>query len=216
MNSKFPVVVLISGNGSNLQAIMDSARAGSPIDIRAVISNNSNAFGLERAQKAGIPTHAISHQDYKTRQEFEQVLRKSIDSYQPRLIILAGFMRQLTPEFVKEYEGKIINIHPSLLPKYPGLNTHRKVLKAKDSSHGITIHYVNDEVDGGPIICQAAFTVHPDDTEASLQERAHQLEHKLYPQVIEWIAQGRLRLQDEVVYFDNKLINEQGIPLSSH
>lgn len=206
------VVVLISGNGSNLQAIIDATQRGLPINICAVISNCSDAFGLVRAQKAGIPTHFISHQQM-TRREFENKLRQQINYYQPQLIVLAGFMRKLTPEFVNDYDGRMINIHPSLLPKYPGLNTHQKVISAKDSEHGVTIHYVNAEIDGGPIICQGAIPVLKDDTENTLQQRIHDLEHKLYPQVIEWIAKGRVQLREHQVYFDNKPITKQGVTL---
>lgn len=190
----FPIVVLISGNGSNLQAMIDAISQGLDIDIRAVISNHAGAFGLERAKRANIPTHVIDHQQFAHRAEFETALCTQIDAYQPQLLALAGFMRRLSAKFVQHYAGRIINIHPSLLPKYPGLDTHRRVLQAQETVHGVTIHYVTAEVDAGPIICQQRLTIYPDDTEISLQQRIHQLEHQLYPQVLAWIAAGRLQL----------------------
>ena len=190
----FPIVVLISGDGSNLQAMIDATSQGLDVDIRAVISNRADAFGLERAKRANIPTHVIDHQQFAARTEFEAALRKQIDAYQPRLIALAGFMRRLSAEFVRHYAGRMINIHPSLLPKYPGLNTHQRVLQAQETIHGVTIHYVTADIDAGPVICQQSLTVHPNDTESSLHQRIHQLEHQLYPQVLAWIAAGRLQL----------------------
>lgn len=190
----FPIVVLISGNGSNLQAMIDATSQGLDVDIRAVISNRADAFGLERAKRANIPAHVIDHQQFARRSQFETALRTQIDAYQPQLIALAGFMRRLSAEFVQHYAGKIINIHPSLLPKYPGLDTHRRVLQAQETVHGVTVHYVTAEIDAGPIICQQRLTVNSDDTEISLQQRIHQLEHQLYPQVLVWIAAGRLHL----------------------
>lgn len=205
---KLSIVVLISGNGSNLQAIIDAIQHGLAVEIRAVISNQSRAFGLERAKQAHIPTHIIEHNQFPDRAAFETALSAQINVYTPQLIVLAGFMRRLTPEFAQQYAGRMINIHPSLLPKYPGLNTHRRVLKAKDTTHGVTIHYVTADVDAGPIICQSQLTVHPDDTEESLQQRIHALEHQLYPQVLSWFAAGRLQLtQNGKVLLDQRLIS---------
>ncbi len=209
-----PIVVLISGNGSNLQAIIKAAEQGLAVDIRAVISNRSDAFGLERARKANIPTHVIPHLQFSNRQVFEDALLQQIDYYQPQLVVLAGFMRRLTADFVKHYRARMINIHPSLLPKYPGLDTHQRALAAKDAQHGVTIHYVNEQVDGGPIICQASLDILTDDTQDSLLPRIHQLEHRLYPLVLEWIAAGRLSLTPLGVMFDGKLINKSGLQLS--
>lgn len=182
-----PIVVLISGNGSNLQAIIDAIHQGLAVEIRAVICSRSDAFGLERARQAGIPTHVIQN---------EQALRTQIDAYAPQLVVLAGFMRRLTADFVQHYSGRMINIHPSLLPKYPGLHTHRRVLEAQEAVHGVTIHYVTAEVDAGPIIYQASIPVTSGDDEETLQRRIQILEHRLYPQVLAWIAAGRLKLTD--------------------
>lgn len=200
--TKLPIVVLISGNGSNLQAIIDAAAQGLAVDIRAVISNCPDAFGLQRAKQAGIPAHAIAHDQFSNRRAFEQELQTQIDYYHPELVVLAGFMRRLTPEFVQHYAGRMINIHPSLLPKYPGLHTHQRVLQAGDTQHGVSIHFVTDEVDGGPLICQSKLTVLPNDTAESLQQRIHQLEHHLYPQVLAWFADRRVHLTQRGVELD--------------
>ena len=192
-----PIVILISGNGSNLQAIIDAIDQGLDVEIRAVISNRPNAFGLERAKRAHLHTHLINHRQFSNRADFETALQTQIDHYQPSLIVLAGFMRRLSAEFVQHYAGRMINIHPSLLPKYPGLNTHRRVLTNQELTHGVTIHYVTADIDAGPIICQSQLTIDPGETEQSLQTRIHQLEHRLYPQVLAWIAAGRLQLTDQ-------------------
>ncbi len=182
------IVVLISGNGSNLQAIIDAIHQGLDVEIRAVISNRAGAFGLERAKRAGIPARIIDHTQFSHRAAFETALRVQIDAYTPQLVVLAGFMRRLTANFVEHYSQCMINIHPSLLPKYPGLATHQRVLTARDTIHGVTVHYVTAEVDSGPIICQASITVEPDDTAATLEQRIHALEHKLYPQALAKLA----------------------------
>lgn len=203
---KLPIVVLISGNGSNLQAIIAAIQQGLPVKICAVISNRSDAFGLERAKQAGIPAHAISHREFHNRRAFEAALQEKIDEYQPKIVVLAGFMRRLTAEFVAHYVGRMINIHPSLLPKYPGLDTHRQVLNAKDTEHGVSIHYVTAEVDKGPLICQASLPVHANDTEERLTQRIHDLEHQLYPQVLGWLAAGRLQWTAAGVTLDGKAL----------
>src|SRR3990167_2944021 len=198
------IVVLISGNGANLQAIIDAKRQGLPVDIRAVISNQADAFGIVRAKKAHIPVQIVSHSDYPSRDTFEAALKQTIDRYSPQTIVLAGFMRKLCSTFVAHYAGHIINIHPSLLPQYPGLHTHRRVLAAGDQEHGASIHFVTDAVDAGPLICQARLKVHPEDTEDSLKYRVQQLEHFIYPKVLEWLARGRLILQDHQVLLDGQ------------
>lgn len=196
-----PIVVLISGNGSNLQAIIDAARRDLAVEIRAVISSRSDAWGLQRAKQAGIPAHVIKN---------ETGLVELIDSYSPKIIVLAGYMRRLSPEFVQHYAGRIINIHPSLLPKYPGLDTHKKVLQAQDKLHGVTIHFVTEEVDAGPIICQAQLNIEPHDSEDTLKTRIHTLEHRLYPQVLSWLAAGRVKLDSNgKVTLDGELIQLQ-------
>lgn len=198
---KLPIVVLISGNGSNLQAIIDAAQQDLAVEIRAVISSRSDALGLQRAKQAGIPAHVIKN---------ETGLAELIDSYGPQIIALAGYMRRLSPGFVQHYAGRIINIHPSLLPKYPGLDTHKRVLQAQDRRHGVTIHFVTQEVDAGPIICQAQLNVGPQDNEDTLKARIHALEHKLYPQVLSWLAAGRLQLNSNGrVTLDGEAIHMQ-------
>jgi len=200
----FSCVVLISGNGSNLQAIID---AGFASDIRAVISNKADAYGLVRAQAANIPTAILSHKDFGSRELYDAALAKLISNYNPQLIILAGFMRILSHAFVKQFAGKIINIHPSLLPKYPGLNTHARVLSAKDSHHGVSVHFVTEALDGGPLIAQTSLNISPQDTVHTLQERVHTLEHKIYPQVLKLFKEKRIQLIDSQVFIDNKAIS---------
>ena len=187
--------VFISGNGSNLQAIIDATSNGL-IDgqICCVLSNKKEAYGLARAKKANIPTIVIEHQNYENREEFDNALLQSLQKYNPDLIVLAGFMRILTPVFIKPYLGKLINIHPSLLPKYPGLNTHQKVIANKDTEHGVTVHFVDENLDGGPICAQSTMKVESNDIE-TLEKRIHELEHELYPKVIQDFAKGNLELQ---------------------
>lgn len=204
------IVVLISGNGSNLQAIIDAIEAGQiPAEIVAVVSNKAEAYGLERAGKANIPTVVLPYADFKDRQKYDQALMQRIDQYQPDLIVLAGFMRILTDEFVDHYLGRMFNIHPSLLPKYKGLGTHRRVLEAGDTEHGATVHFVTPELDSGPVILQGKTTVHASDSEQALEQRVHQIEHKIYPQAVQWFAEGRLRLSGNTVLFDNQPVNPQ-------
>jgi phosphoribosylglycinamide formyltransferase-1 len=193
---KFPIVVLISGNGSNLQAIIDAIDNKLwPIEIKAVISNKADAYGLQRAQTANIPTAVISHKDYDSRENFDHALQQMIDQYQPKLVVLAGFMRILTPGFVQHYAGKMINIHPSLLPKFKGLETHQRALETQEKIHGCTVHYVTEELDSGNIIAQMECEITPADTVESLQEKVHALEHQLLPEVIFWIADKRVQLK---------------------
>lgn len=208
--SPLAVVVLLSGNGSNLQAIVDAIRSRQlHAEIRAVISNNPDAYGLTRARQAGIPVQVLDHREYASREAYDQALQALIDDYQPQLVILAGFMRILTAGFVNHYHGHMLNIHPSLLPKYQGLNTHQRVLEAGDSIHGVSVHFVTPELDGGPVILQAEVPVQPDDTAETLAQRIHQQEHVIYPLVIGWFAEGRLMLQDETVLLDGKPLTEQ-------
>ncbi len=208
--AQLPIVVLISGQGTNLQAIIDASQKGLPVTIRAVISNRADAYGLTRAQEAGIPTHIIAHDSFSSRSDFEQALQKQIDAYNPKAVLLAGFMRKLGSDFVKHYHGRMINIHPSLLPKYPGLNTHKRVLKEGDKEHGVSIHFVTEEVDGGPVICQARLRVAPDDTEETLKQRIHKLEHTAYPQVLQWLSSGSLTLSGKDVYLNDQKLPKAG------
>jgi len=192
--SQLPVVVLLSGSGSNLQAIIDAAQQDLPVEIRAVISNRADAYGLERARLAGIPARLLNHTDYPDRQAFDAALRELIDSYRPALVVLAGFMRILSDDFVRHYEGRMLNIHPSLLPRHRGLDTHARALEAGDREHGATVHFVTPELDSGPIVLQARVAVEPSDSPESLASRVLEQEHLIYPQAIRWFAEGRLRL----------------------
>lgn len=188
------IVVLISGHGSNLQALIDAERRGElgGGQIVAVFSNRADAFGLERARQAGIPTEALSHKDFPSREGFDAALMARIDTYQPDLVVLAGFMRILTPAFVQHYAGRLINIHPSLLPKYPGMHTHARALEAGDAEHGATVHFVTEGVDEGPVILQGHVPVRPDDTPETLQQRVHAIEHQIYPEAVRRLCTQRL------------------------
>jgi phosphoribosylglycinamide formyltransferase-1 len=193
--SPLPVVVLISGSGSNLQALIDAQLAGTlPIDIRAVISNRADAFGLQRAQRAGLTTQVLSHRDYPTRDAYDAELLALIDGFAPGLVILAGFMRILTPAFVAHFHGRLFNIHPSLLPKFPGLHTHQRAIDAGEREHGATVHFVTEELDGGPTVLQARVPVLPGDDAETLAARVLEQEHRIYPLAVRWFAEGRLRL----------------------
>lgn len=185
IKSKSRIAILISGNGSNLQAIIDAVNQGQiHAEIVLVLSNKATAYGLERAQRANIATEILLNAEYTSQNEYDAALKQILDHYQPDLIVLAGFMRILSPSFVNAFKGKIINIHPSLLPKYRGLNTHQRVLDAGDKIHGVTVHYVTDDLDSGPIIEQVSLEILANDTAESLEERIHKIEHKLYPKVI--------------------------------
>lgn len=190
-----PVVVLISGRGSNLQAIIDCHRAGQlPVDIRAVISNRPAAAGLALAAQAGIETTVIDHTAFGDRAGFEQALSAAIDHHSPALVVLAGFMRVLGADFVAHYHGRMINIHPSLLPEFPGLDTHRRAIEAGAGTHGASVHFVTADVDGGPVFAQARVPVLADDTPEELAARVLEQEHRLLPTAIHWIAAGRIEL----------------------
>lgn len=204
------IVVLISGNGSNLQAVIDACRANKITgNVVAVLSNKADAYGLERAKLANIPAYFVDPTLYNDRADYDKALIKQIDAYQPDIVVLAGFMRILSPDFVTHYQHKLLNIHPSLLPKYPGLHTHRQVLANKDSFHGVTVHFVTEELDGGPMIIQARIPVLPDDTEQSLQARIQTEEYRIYPLAISWLADERLKMKsnqaflDDIALFDN-------------
>ena len=188
-------VILISGNGSNLQSIIDHSDS-IDLQISAVISNNKNAYGLKRAKIADIETHFIDPIKFNTKESFDQELIKIIDSHCIELVVLAGYMRILTPLFVDHFSGKILNIHPSLLPKYPGLDTHRKAINSSDKQHGATVHFVTEKLDGGPIISQAVVNIEAKDTELTLAAKVLDQEHVLYPKVIHWYTQNRLKLRN--------------------
>jgi len=196
------VVVLISGSGSNLQALIDDL----PINIAAVISNKPDVFGLQRAQNANIPQHIINHREYSDRESFDQAVAQTIDQYNADLVVLAGFMRILTGDFVRHYQGRMINIHPSLLPKYQGLHTHQRALEAQDSCHGVTVHFVTEELDGGPNIIQAIVPIVDNDNADTLAKRVQAQEHIIYPMAVNWFANGRLSLQDNTVKLDDETL----------
>ena len=193
--AKFKVAVLISGNGSNLQAIIDEFQSNNNVDVCCVLSNKKEAYGLERASKADIDNYFIDHNQFISREEFENNLIDTLDKYKPNLVVLAGFMRILSDVFVNKYAGKLINIHPSLLPKYKGLETHRKVLENNDQYHGVTVHFVDNTLDGGPICAQSSLRVETKDIK-QLEDEIHKLEHSIYPEVINEIALGKIYLSD--------------------
>ena len=204
------IVVLISGSGSNLQALIDSLQADSPAQISAVISNRADAYGLQRAAKAGIATQVLDHKAFTDREAFDAALIEAIDAYQADLVILAGFMRILTPGFVTHYTGRLLNIHPSLLPKYKGLHTHQRALEAGDTEHGCSVHFVTEELDGGPLVVQAVVPVMADDTPETLAERVHAAEHQIYPLAMHWFAQGRLQLDESGCQLDGQRLPASG------
>ncbi len=211
---KLAIVVLISGSGSNLQAIIDAAEEVS-IEIEAVVSNRADAYGLTRAKQAGIACEVLDHTTYPERETYDRALIELIDQHQPGLVVLAGFMRILAPQFVNHYHGRLLNIHPSLLPKYRGLHTHRRVLAAGDKQHGASVHLVTEELDGGPLLLQARVPVKPEDDEDTLAARVLKQEHIIYPTVIRWFAEGRLKTGGEEILLDGQpmtgpVILEQG------
>ncbi len=203
------LVVLISNQGSNLQAIID-AIANQEIHARilAVVSNNPHAPGLQRAKTAGIPTAVVERADFATRKDFDRRLLQLVRDYDPGLVVLAGFMRILDDAFVEHFAGRLLNVHPSLLPKYPGLNTYCRVLAAKDSVHGCSIHFVSSRVDGGPVIAQSEVPIRAGDDEISLSARVQASEHKLYPMVIGWFARGALRCRHQTIMLDGELLGK--------
>ncbi|MGQ8363751.1 phosphoribosylglycinamide formyltransferase [Glaciecola sp. 1036] len=210
--SKKKVVLLISGNGSNAQAIIDACAEGKiNADVVAVISNKPDAFGLERAESANIPAILIDHKTFNDRQAFDQALKDKILSYSPDLVVLAGFMRILTADFVNAFNGKMLNIHPSLLPKYPGLHTHKRALENGDQYHGVSVHFVTDELDGGPIVLQSRIEVLSNDTETSLAQRVAQNEWIIYPLVVSWFCAERLKMQENSALLDNKKLSKTGL-----
>ena len=209
-------MVLISGSGSNLQALIDGQHSGGlPITIAAVISNKPNVLGLERAQQANIDHATINHRDYDNRENFDHALATVIDGYRPDLVVLAGFMRILSAGFVRRYQGRMLNIHPSLLPKYTGLHTHQRALEAGDDCHGVTVHFVTEELDGGPAVIQAIVPILEGDTETELAQRVQGQEHHIYPLAVKWFATQRLSLQDNNVILDSQILPTQGYQIDS-
>lgn len=209
------IVVLISGSGSNMQAIAQSCiKKEMDAEIVAVISNRPAVAGLDRAEKLGIATDIVDHTEFASREEFDVNLIRAIDEHSPDIIILAGFMRILTPDFVRRYKGKLVNIHPSLLPKHKGLNTHKRALEAGDKVHGVTVHFVSEDLDGGPNIIQAVVPVLDDDNTQTLQVRVQAQEHVIFPIAVKWFVEGRLSMIKGDAYFDNQALPETGLQLS--
>lgn len=207
-DTKMPIVVLISGSGTNLQAIIDAAASGElPVTIEAVISDKSDAYGLERAQKAGIKTLSLEYKGFDNREAYDAELQKLIDSQNPRLIVLAGFMRILSAPFVDHYLGRMINIHPSLLPNHRGLNTHQRAIDAGDSEAGCTVHFVVPEIDAGPMIIQARVPVYENDNAGELAARVLKQEHQIFARAIGWFANSRLTLKANQAMLDGKNID---------
>ncbi|NRP10493.1 MULTISPECIES: phosphoribosylglycinamide formyltransferase [unclassified Marinobacterium] len=204
------IVVLISGSGSNLQAIIDATANDQHCRVVGVLSNRESAYGLERAKKAGIETAVVDHTHFDSRLAFDSALMEQIDAWQADLVVLAGFMRILTDEFVQHFSGRLLNIHPSLLPKYKGTNTHQRALEAGDTEHGCTVHFVSEELDGGAAIIQAATYIEQGDTVDSLIQKVHQLEHKIYPLAVSWFASERITLENNRVFLDGSPLGETG------
>ncbi|MFT6201720.1 MAG: phosphoribosylglycinamide formyltransferase-1 [Candidatus Endobugula sp.] len=205
------VVVLISGSGSNLQTLIDGQQQGMlPISIEGVISNKLDVYGLQRAEQAHIPSQVVNHRDYDDRESFDAALANTINQYQPDLVVLAGFMRILTGDFVRQYQGRMLNIHPSLLPKYQGLHTHQRAIDAGDTQHGVTVHFVTEELDGGPNVIQAVVPIISNDTADSLATRVQTQEHIIYPMAVKWFAAQRLQLKDHQVIFDDEPLPTHG------
>ena len=200
-----PIAVLISGRGTNMRVIAERAAAGNlPVDVRVVISDQPAAEGLRTAAAMNIATHTLSPRDFADRASYDQALVRLLAQYEPKLIVLAGFMRILTPHFIGAFAGRILNVHPSLLPDYRGLHTHRRVLEAGEKLHGVSVHFVTEELDGGPVIIQAEVPVMPGDSETTLSARVQRAEHRIYPRAIDWLARGRLALRDGRVWLDGK------------
>ncbi len=205
------IVVLVSGNGTNLQAILDACESTITHGrVTAVFSNKADAYALERAKKAGSAAVFVDPKAFETRDAFDHALMQQIDEYQPDLIILAGYMRILSGEFVRHYLGRMINIHPSLLPKYPGLNTYQRAIHAGDEEHGTSVHFVTEQLDGGPVIFQARVPIFDEDTVESLTEKVQAEEHRIYPLVAKWFVEDRLAMRDGKAYLDGNELGMNG------
>lgn len=184
-------------------------------EIVAVISNRPGVMGLDRATSFGVPTQVVDHTEYSSREEFDVHLMRAIDEYTPDLVVLAGFMRILTPDFVRRYKGRMLNIHPSLLPKYKGLDTHKRALEAGDKEHGVTVHFVSEDLDGGPNVIQAVVPVLDDDNIDTLRTRVQVQEHVIYPIAVKWFVEGRLTMEKGDAYFDNEMLPDSGVQLNA-
>jgi phosphoribosylglycinamide formyltransferase 1 len=203
--SRLPIAILISGRGSNMRVIAERAAAGTlPVDVRAVVSDQPAAEGLQTAAALNIATRVLQPREFADRLSYDRALVQLLEQYQPQLIVLAGFMRILTPHFIGAFANRILNVHPSLLPKYRGLHTHRRALEAGEELHGVSVHFVTEELDGGPVVLQAEVPVLSGDSEKTLSARVQQAEHRIYPQAIDWFARGRLLLKDGRAWLDGK------------
>lgn len=210
-----PIVVLISGSGTNLQAIIDATEAGTlAARIALVISNRADAAGLERAKRHGIPTQVIDHREFRDRESFDLALQSAIEAHHPRLVALAGFMRILTDGFVRHFSGRLLNIHPSLLPKFKGLNTHARAIEAGEHEHGCSVHFVTPELDAGAVIGQARVAIATDDTAETLAAKVQQLEHRLYPACVGLFCNGTLELKGDVALLNGKPLPPTGLDLT--
>lgn len=200
-----PIAILISGRGTNMRVIAERAAAGTlPVEVRVVISDQPAAEGLQTAAAMNLATRTLAPRDFPDRASYDLALVQLVAQYEPKLVVLAGFMRILTAHFIGAFAGRILNVHPSLLPDYRGLHTHRRVLEAGEKLHGVSVHFVTEELDGGPVIVQAEVPVMPGDDETTLSARVQRAEHRIYPQAIDWLARGRLALQDGRVWLDGK------------
>lgn len=209
MAKRCKTAILISGSGTNLQSFIDRVDSGElALDLCVVFSNRPDAYGLVRAEKAGIPTACIAHGAYPDRESFDRAVIEELDRWHPDLIVLAGFMRILSPSFVDHYEGRILNIHPALLPKYPGLDTHQRVLDAGDEWHGSTVHFVTEELDGGPRILQGRLRVDPSESAHALQHRVQAIEHQIYPEAAGLVGSRRVQCRDGQAWIDGAIAAE--------
>jgi phosphoribosylglycinamide formyltransferase-1 len=210
------LAVLISGSGSNLQAFIDACeRGGLPAEIAVVLSNKVQAGGLQRAAAARIPTEVVDHRDFETREDFDRAMLQALAPHAPDLVILAGFMRILSPVFIAAFRGRLLNIHPSLLPKYPGLNTHQRALDAGDSHAGATVHFVTEELDGGPPIVFAPVAIEAEDNAESLARRVQLREHVIYPLAARWFVEGRLCLDEDRALLDGRPVPATGVDVDA-
>ncbi len=205
------IVVLISGNGSNLQAIIEHIYERKiPAKITAVFSNRADAYGLERAKQSDISANFIDHKAFDCRDSYDAHMRQEIDKYSPDLIVLAGFMRILSANFVQHFQGRMLNIHPSLLPKYKGLHTHQRAIDEGDTEHGASVHFVTPDLDGGPVVLQSKVPIFPEQTTDELSQRVQEQERQMYPLVIKWFCQDRLAMKNNRAYLDDKVLPDSG------